>query len=165
VRRDARLRHLRQRATLGYHVAAGGSLFPPETPTVPLLNLNEEFEAELEGISFRMTDGERTVQCLVTDEALADAMGDNPTRAQQAEWFRAHRDRVEEVASTKYEHAKLERDGTVRVGTRDLNPDFFRDRWLVQVRVTTCNRDSAGSIRDHDCGRRRSVLANLLEGS
>jgi Protein of unknown function (DUF1488) len=93
---------------------------------MPLIHLNEEFNATLEGINFGMRDGDRAVRCLVTDEAMADAMGGSPTRAQESEWFRTNRGQVEKIASAKYGHGMLEPDGSVCVVTQDLNPNLLR---------------------------------------
>ena len=93
---------------------------------MPLTRMNEGFSRDLEGIAFGMLDEQqRPVRCLVTDAALTDAMGGNPTQEEQAEWFMANRVFAEEVASDKFDKRAVERDGSIRVDTQDLNPHLF----------------------------------------
>ena len=92
---------------------------------MPLKRLNEEYQKDLEGIRFGMRNEQRMVICLVTDTALTDAMGGNPTQAERSEWFIAHRSDIEEAASSKFDQGAFEADGNIRVDTRDLNPRLF----------------------------------------
>jgi hypothetical protein len=92
---------------------------------MPLKRLSQGYQDDLEGIRFGMRDEQRTVICLVTDAALTDAMGGNPTQAERSEWFVAHRSDIEEVASSKFDQGALEANGNIRVDTRDLNPHLF----------------------------------------
>ncbi len=93
---------------------------------MPLTRLNDGHAVDLEGISFGMLDGEqRTVRCLVTGDALTDAMGGNPSQKEQVEWFIANRAEIEAVASTMFDGgANIQPQ--LRVGTRDLNPNLFK---------------------------------------
>jgi hypothetical protein len=50
-----------------------------------------------------MLAGKRTIRCLVTDDALTDAVGGNPTQAQKLEWFGHNRSRVEGIASRLFD--------------------------------------------------------------
>ena len=85
-----------------------------------------EFLIQLEGIAFRMLDEQlRPVRCLITGDALTDALGGEATQEEEVEWFRASRDLVEQVASDKFDNRALEGDGTIRVDTQDLNPHLF----------------------------------------
>jgi hypothetical protein len=86
---------------------------------------NEGFRVDLEGIEFAMK-GEhsgRIVVCLVTYEALTDAMGGDPTQEEQNAWYKENQGCVDGVAA-----AMLKADPSVeklRVDTRNLNPDLF----------------------------------------
>ncbi len=81
-----------------------------------LSRLNDGFEIELEGIAFGMADRHgHTWRCLITDRALTDAIGGNPTRKQKTEWFRANRSSVERVASDKFDLGAFEKDGFIRI--------------------------------------------------
>jgi hypothetical protein len=99
---------------------------PQRRQLIRLRRVNEEYAIDLEGVAFGMLDAEkRTVQCLVTGDALTDALGGNPTQTEKVDWFVANRALVEEVASAKFDRGAVESDGTIRVGTRDLNPQLF----------------------------------------
>ena len=93
---------------------------------MPLMRLNDKaFHAGLTGVAFDMTDGTRTVNCLVTYSALQDQTpGLNIAGCIEA--FQATRDGIEAIASTKFDAGGVERDGRICVGTRDLNPHLFR---------------------------------------
>ena len=91
---------------------------------MPLTRLNEGYAVELDGIGFGMRDGQRTVRCLVTDDALTDAMGGNPSQQEKIEWFVANRADIEAVASAMFDGGA--NNQPLRVGTRDLNPHLFR---------------------------------------
>jgi Protein of unknown function (DUF1488) len=91
-----------------------------------LTRLNDQFNIDLEGIAFGMlSETGAVVRCLVTEAAIRDAMKGNPTQKEREEWFRAHRGDVEEVASAMFDEGRLQSDGTIRVDTRELNPDQF----------------------------------------
>jgi Protein of unknown function (DUF1488) len=93
---------------------------------MPLMRLNDNaFSAGLAGVTFDMTDGNRTINCLVTYAALQDqTLG--LTIPGCIEVFQATRDDIETVASAKFDAGSLERDGRICVGTRDLNPHLFK---------------------------------------
>jgi uncharacterized protein DUF1488 len=92
---------------------------------MPLARLNDKaFAAALAGVAFDMTDGSRTVNCMVTYPALQDKFP-GLTVARRVEAFAANRDDIEAIASTKFDAGSLERDGRIRVTTRDLNPQLF----------------------------------------
>jgi hypothetical protein len=89
---------------------------------MPLTRLGDNaYAVELEGVAFGMNvvGTNRPQRCLVTYEALTDAMGGNPNQAEQVEWFRANRSDVEDVASRKFDDDRLEGNGTIRVNSRD----------------------------------------------
>ena len=55
---------------------------------MPLSRLNDGFEIDLEGIAFSMVDRRgHTWRCLITDRALTDAIGGDPTRKQKLSGF------------------------------------------------------------------------------
>jgi hypothetical protein len=92
---------------------------------MPLTRLNDKaFAASLAGVAFDMTDGGRTVNCMVTYPALQDKFP-GLAIAGCVEAFVANRDRIEAIASAKFDAASLEHDGRIRVTTRDLNPHLF----------------------------------------
>lgn len=69
-------------------------------------------------VLFAGRDGERTVPCAISLEALEDhfdADERNPIRA-----FRANRGRIEHEARRKYLAGQVEADGSVLVRTEDL---------------------------------------------
>jgi len=93
---------------------------------MPLKRLNEAYVVELDGIGFGMLDEQwRKLRCLVTGAAITDAIGGTPTQAEQVEWFLSNRSSVEQVAAAKFDQRTFENDGSIRVGTRDLNPHLF----------------------------------------
>jgi hypothetical protein len=89
------------------------------------LNSKSAFAATLEGVSFGMKDGKRTVRCLVTYKALTDMVGGAPNQNELNGAFRDDRGDIEDVASAKFDDGKIEADGSVRIDTRDLNPELF----------------------------------------
>jgi hypothetical protein len=92
---------------------------------MPLTRLNDKaFAASLAGVAFDMTDGSRTVNCMVTYPALQDKFP-GITIAGCVEAFAASRYEIEAIASAKFDAGSLEHDGRMRVTTRDLNPDLF----------------------------------------
>lgn len=69
-------------------------------------------------VLFDGRDGEKTVPCAISREALADHFDgakQNPARV-----FQAHRARIEHEARRKYLAAGLEADGSVLIRTEDL---------------------------------------------
>ena len=86
------------------------------------------YVADLDGVAFGViiVGVGRTQKCLVTYEALTDAMGANPTQTEQMDWFLAHRSDIEDVAIRKFDNNLLEADGTICLNSRDLNPHLFR---------------------------------------
>ena len=92
---------------------------------MPLTRLNDKaFAASLAGVAFDMTDGSRTVNCMVTYPALQDKFP-GLAIARCVEAFVANRDDIEAIASAKFDAGSLEHDGRIRVTTRDLNPHLF----------------------------------------
>ena len=92
---------------------------------MPLTRLNDRaFAASLAGVAFDMTDGSRTVNCMVTYPALQDKFT-GLTIAGCVEAFAASRYDIEAIASAKFDGGSLEHDGRIRVTTRDLNPHLF----------------------------------------
>ncbi len=66
---------------------------------MPLTRLNESYRVDLEGIAFGMVDQNGdTVRCLVTDDALTDAIGGIPNQAEKLEWLQRNRGDVEMTA-------------------------------------------------------------------
>jgi hypothetical protein len=93
---------------------------------MPLMRLNNKaFYAGLAGVAFDMTDGTRTMNCLVTYAALQDQTPGLGI-AGCIEVFQVTRDDIEGIASIKFDAGGVERDGRICVGTRDLNPHLFR---------------------------------------
>ena len=93
---------------------------------MPLRRLNEAYAIDSEGIGVGMLDAQcRKLRCLVTGAAITDAIGGNPTQAEQVEWFLANRSLVDQAATVKFDHRTFENDGSIRVGTRDLSPHLF----------------------------------------
>ena len=92
---------------------------------MPLIRLNEEYLADLGGVGFGMLDGDRTIRCLVTYEAITDAMGGNPSQNDQVQWFVHNRSDVEQVASAMFDDGAVSQP-ELQVGTRNLNPHLFR---------------------------------------
>ena len=89
---------------------------------MPLTRLNDKaFAASLAGVTFDMTDGSRTVNCMVTYVALQDKFP-GLTIAGCVEAFVANRDDIEAIASAKFDAGSLEHDGRLRVTAPDLNP-------------------------------------------
>src|ERR1700693_4890437 len=92
---------------------------------MPLTRLNDgAFAASLAGVAFDMTDGSRTVNCMVTYPALQDKFPGLKIRV-CFEAFAASRYDIEAIASAKFDAGSLEHDGPIRVTTRDLNPHLF----------------------------------------
>jgi hypothetical protein len=92
---------------------------------MPLTRLNDKaYAASLAGVAFDMTDGSRTVSCMVTYPALQDKLP-GLAIARCVEAFAANRDDIEAIASAKFDAGRLENDGRIRVTTRDLNPHLF----------------------------------------
>jgi hypothetical protein len=78
---------------------------------MPLMRLNDKaFSAGLAGVTFDMTDGSRTVNCLVTYAALQDQTP-GLTIPGCIEAFQTTRDDIETIASAKFDASSLERDG------------------------------------------------------
>jgi hypothetical protein len=97
---------------------------------MPLTRLNDGYAVDLEGISFgmreqRLDEQRLTVRCLVTGDALTDAMGGNPSQEEQVQWFVANRAEIEAVASSMFDGG-ANTQPQLRVGTRDLNPHLFK---------------------------------------
>jgi hypothetical protein len=92
---------------------------------MPLTRLNDKaFAASLAGVAFDMTDGSRTVNCIVMYPALQDKF-QGLTFAGCIEAFQAVRVDIETIASAKFDAGNVEQDGRIRVTTRDLNPHLF----------------------------------------
>lgn len=67
---------------------------------------------------FSGNDGEKTVPCAISYEALADHFdGDNE---EPVKVFRKHRERIEHEARRKYLAGRLESDGSVLIKSEDL---------------------------------------------
>jgi uncharacterized protein DUF1488 len=98
----------------------------PRRRPMSLKRLNNGYAIDLEGVAFGMLDDRgNTVRCLVTGDALTDAIGGNPSQKEQVEWFVSNRSIIEQVASVKFDQGAIENNGAVRVGTRDLSPHLF----------------------------------------
>jgi len=71
---------------------------------MPLERLEGAPTIKLEGVTFGMRDVDdaRTVQCLLTHEALIDAF-EAPLQSQWLDAFEANRDEIETAASTVYD--------------------------------------------------------------
>jgi hypothetical protein len=92
---------------------------------MPLTRLNDKsLAATVAGVAFDMTDGSRTVNCMVTYSALQDKFP-GITIAGCVEAFSANRDEIEALASAKFDTSGVESDGRIRVTTRDVNPHLF----------------------------------------
>jgi Protein of unknown function (DUF1488) len=88
---------------------------------MPLIRSNDTYRQELDGVYFGLQDGRKVVVCMVSNEALDDYARGNPNRRERI--FLKIRPRIEAIASAKYDAGHIETDGTLRVDTRDLNPD------------------------------------------
>jgi len=123
----------------------------PQSPRefcFPYENLNavgafehHAFITEPKGIRFGMREGQRTVLCILTREALIEVFGSSD----QAHWediFKANRAIVEAIASDMYDAGE-----TVRVTSRELEPQR-----LIVSAVTALNRSTsdAGFLRHAD---------------
>ncbi len=92
---------------------------------MPLTRLNDKsFAATVAGVAFDMTDGSRTVKCMVTYSALQDKFP-GISLADCIQAFAANRDEIEAIASTKFDTGWVEGDERIRVTTRELNPHLF----------------------------------------
>jgi hypothetical protein len=71
---------------------------------MPLERLEGAPGLRLEGVAFRMrdVDDERTVECLLTHEALMDVF-DATLQSQWVQAFEIHRDEIETAASNVYD--------------------------------------------------------------
>jgi Protein of unknown function (DUF1488) len=76
------------------------------------------------GVYFGMKDGNKTVRCVVTYEALDDYVRGSPNLKDRLSIFREIRLHVEEIASALYDAGYIEKDGLVIVYTRELNPQL-----------------------------------------
>jgi hypothetical protein len=92
---------------------------------MPLARSSDRFRADFEGIYFRMKDGRKGVTCLVSYAALDDYVCGTLTRRERVSLFKENRSMIERVASSKYDAGGGEPNGSIRVETRDLNPDQF----------------------------------------
>ena len=72
--------------------------------TMPLERLEDAPGIKLEGITFEMRDEDdgRTVQCVLTPEALIDVF-DAPLQSQWLQAFEKYRDKIEAAASNIYD--------------------------------------------------------------
>jgi hypothetical protein len=95
---------------------------------MPLTRLHDDaFDVQLEGVYFGLTDGSKTVKCLVNHEALTDKIRGAGPRYECRAAFLLHRRVIEEVASNKFDLDQVEKAGMVKIiiSSRDLNPDQF----------------------------------------
>ena len=69
-------------------------------------------------VLFTGKDGEKTVPCAISQEALEDHFDDD--NKEPAKGFRANRRRIEHEARRKYLAGRLEPDGSVLIKTEDL---------------------------------------------
>jgi hypothetical protein len=94
---------------------------PKRETMMPLDRLEGAPAIRLEGVVFGMrdVDDERTVQCLLTHEALMDVF-DATLQSQWLQAFEAHRDEIETAASNVYDTGAS--GEPVLVTTADLMP-------------------------------------------
>jgi transcriptional regulator with XRE-family HTH domain len=69
-------------------------------------------------VVFRGKDGDKTVVCAISREALDDHFGGDNKDTLKA--FKAHRERIEHEARRKYLAGRVEPDGSVLIKTMDL---------------------------------------------
>ena len=83
---------------------------------MPLSRLNDGFEIDLEGIAFSMVDRRgHTWRCLITDRALTDAIGGDPTRKQKLSGFAPNAVPSNEPRLTEFDMGAFEKDGFIRI--------------------------------------------------
>ena len=70
-------------------------------------------------VLFAGKDGDKTVPCAISQEALEDHFSDD--KREPAKVFQANRERIEHEARRKYLAGRLETDGSVLVKTEDLS--------------------------------------------
>ena len=126
---------------------------------MPLERLSDHaFITEPKGIRFGMREGQRTVLCILTREALIEVFGSSD----QAHWediFKANRAIVEAIASDMYDAGE-----TVRVTSRKLEPQR-----LIVTAVTALNRSTSDAGFSPEgkmtalAERRRMVEAELIK--
>ncbi len=76
-----------------------------EIPTMALTSAPDlgETHESLDGVYFKMRDGDKIVHCLVTNEALADrASCDGLPENGGCDLFKEYRPEIEEIASLQY---------------------------------------------------------------
>src|SRR6476660_8644777 len=99
---------------------------------MPLQRLSDHaLIAEPRGVRFVMREGQRTVFCILTREALIEVFGSSD----QGQWediFKANRAMIEAIASDMYDAGE-----TVRVTSRELGPQH-----LIGSAVTALNRST-----------------------
>lgn len=78
----------------------------------------ERYDFERDAVVFRGRDGEKTVRCAISEEALEDHFGGDAENQLKA--FASNREGIEHEARRKYLSDRLEPDGTVLIRTGDL---------------------------------------------
>jgi len=82
----------------------------------------ESYDPERDVVLFEGRDGDRRVACAISGEALEDHFGARGFgRRQRLSAFKTHRDEIEDQARRKYLAAWLEADGSVLIGSGDLD--------------------------------------------
>jgi Protein of unknown function (DUF1488) len=142
---------------------------------MPLIRSNDTYRQELDGVYFGLQDGRKVVACMVSNEALDDYIRGSPKKRDRASIFLKIRPRIEAIASAKYDAGRIETDGTLRVDTRDLNPDQVRGtaalramkkpreviqpRWGVYVLKRKAERMASVNAKDEKEALERAIKA------
>ena len=89
---------------------------------MPLTRLPRAPVAELHGLLFAMGNAGRTINVLVTHEALQNVSSPPLAAGTYKAQFNAHRALLEKIAGDKFDRGQLEPDGSVLIVTTDLPP-------------------------------------------
>jgi hypothetical protein len=84
-------------------------------------------EAEPHGLLFQCRDGERIIECGISDSALHDLIGFHRIRRTK-EPFRVLLPEIERLVNTKYDAGRFEENGWIVVRAADLLRYGFRRR-------------------------------------
>jgi uncharacterized protein DUF1488 len=79
---------------------------------MPLLSISEAPRVTSGDVSFLMLDGDKTVRVDVTGALLTHLEGFSPhSQAAYVSWFENYRDRIEQIASAKYDDGDYQQYG------------------------------------------------------
>lgn len=89
---------------------------------MPLRPSSDGFNEGRDGFYFAMTEGTKTVQCVVTHQALRELSASNGLPGDQVATFTRFRSEIERAASNKFDAGKFNENGEVSVTPTDFNP-------------------------------------------